>query len=258
MLGELIERPIQQVDRELCRGPEAAPLDENGFVVQDLRWLHDLAMCGEHRGIGEPTLHQHQAHSPVIDVRKRRACQFDHVDLDTLAREVVHQRGDQADWVVTSEQGTIKEIDAEHAERFLLTADGRFEEVGVNDDVRWIFACRALESDAKPAAALPGMPVARRGDRVGEDEKSRRVTTLDTQTLQQFTKLEVEHGFQALAADVPLRGSVERVADRHVVSRDRLGHRSGRASDGKEPSSHLLPAADFRERAVRRGIEIDG
>jgi hypothetical protein len=42
MLGELIERSIQQVDRELRRWPEAASLDENGFVVQDFRGLHDL------------------------------------------------------------------------------------------------------------------------------------------------------------------------------------------------------------------------
>ena len=44
LLQKLIERPREEVEREFGRGPEAASLDEDWFLVKDLRRLHDLAV----------------------------------------------------------------------------------------------------------------------------------------------------------------------------------------------------------------------
>ena len=114
-----------------------------------------------------------------------------------------------------------------------------------------------LKSDAEPALAVRLMGKTVRGHRVGKDEKGGFVAARFVQALQQQVKFVIEHRLQALAADVPVRWPVNRVADRHVVGGHGLGHRAGRAADVEKPAGHFLAGADFGERAVFGGVEID-
>ncbi len=67
----------------------------------------------------------------------------------------------------------------------------------------------------------------------------------------------IEHGFQALAADVTIGVAVNGVADRHVVGGNGFGDGAGRAADAEEPARHLLSRADLGEGAVLAGIQVD-
>src|SRR5262249_43000829 len=51
--------------------------------------------------------------------------------------------------------------------------------------------------------------------------------------------------------------AVEVIADRHVVGRNGLRHRSGCAADRKESPGHFLAGADLGERSVSNRIEVE-
>ncbi len=69
-LDELRARPGQDVESEIGARPEAAPLDEDGLLVEHLRRLHDLARGREHGRFRQLLLDELQAHQPVVDVRR--------------------------------------------------------------------------------------------------------------------------------------------------------------------------------------------
>jgi hypothetical protein len=96
-----------------------------------------------------------------------------------------------------------------------------------------------------------------RRHRVGEGEKPGGVAAPGAQSLDQSDELVLEHGLQALPADIALRGTVEHIAYRHVVGRNGLRHRSGRAPDREEPSGNLLAATDLGVRAILRRISVE-
>ena len=67
---------------------------------------------------------------------------------------------------------------------------------------------------------------------------------------------EMGEALEALAADVLLSWTIERVADCHVVGRDGFGHGAGRAAHVEEPAGDFLPGAYLGERAVRHRIAV--
>ena len=91
LLQKLIERPGEEVERKLRRGPEAASLDEDWFLVKDLRRLHDLTVRREHCRVGQASLHEFEAKQAIVHTRERWPREFDHVDVDPFARQFVHQ-----------------------------------------------------------------------------------------------------------------------------------------------------------------------
>ena len=95
------------------------------------------------------------------------------------------------------------------------------------------------------------------GDRVGEDEEAGAVTPLGIETLQEQTKFVVEHGGDALLADVAFAGAVNRITEGHVVGAHRLGDGAGGAADAEKPPGHFLPSANFGEGPVEARIQID-
>ncbi len=68
LLQKLIERPGQEVEREHRRGSEAASLDQDWFLVKDLRRLHDLTVRPEHCGVGQSALHQLEAKQAMVSL----------------------------------------------------------------------------------------------------------------------------------------------------------------------------------------------
>jgi len=72
LLDELVARPLEQVECQVRRRPEAPSLHEHGFLVEDLGGLYDVAGGGEHRGVGQALLDERQA--------ARKARQFGRAD----------------------------------------------------------------------------------------------------------------------------------------------------------------------------------
>src|SRR5436190_22372409 len=111
-----------------------------------------------------------------------------------------------------------------------------------------------LESNAHPSASVAGILIAACGDGVSEGKESLAIAAIGLELVQKRLEFLLEHRLEALAADIPLGGAVECVADGRVVGGDGFGDCSGSAADGKEPARHFLACADFSERAVGRGI----
>ena len=116
---------------------------------------------------------------------------------------------------------------------------------------------RAWNRTPSQPRPLPGFPWLRVATVLAKAKNRLASPRAGPEQVQQLGELVVEHGLQPLPADVPFRGAVEGVADRHVVGRNGLGHCPGRAADREEPPGDLLAAADLGERAVRRGVEVD-
>ena len=54
--------------------------------------MHDLPIRTEQGRVGEAVTYQMQAHQPVVDIGEVGTIEPDHVDLNPLRRQVVHER----------------------------------------------------------------------------------------------------------------------------------------------------------------------
>ena len=151
----------------------------------------------------------------------------------------------------------MDQVDAQHAEGLLLACGRRVLEVDVDDDVGRRLARVRLEADAHPAAPVPVVRVAPRGDGVGEREEGGGVAFGGPEPLEQLGEFVLEHGLQALAADVALGGAVHRIAHRHVIGGDALGDGARRAAHEKEPARDFLAGADLGDGAVLALVEVE-
>ena len=66
-----------------------------------------------------------------------------------------------------------------------------------------------------------------------------------------------QHFFQPFARNIAFARPVNRVGNRHVVGRHRLGDGVGGAAHAKEPAHDFLARADFGESAVFAGVLIE-
>ena len=151
----------------------------------------------------------------------------------------------------------MDQVDAQDADRLLLQDRLAIEQADVQDDLRGLGAGAVLEPDAHPAVPVVLARVALGGDGVGEDEEPGVLAALGGEAFVHQVVFVAEHRLDALAADIAAGGAVDRVRDGHVVGRDALGDRAGRAPDPEKPASHLLPRADLGERAVLRVVQVD-
>ena len=63
-----VHRAVQHIEPDVGNGPEPAPRDEDGFLVEHLRRLHHFSLRGKHRGIGQSQLHQLQTRQAVVNI----------------------------------------------------------------------------------------------------------------------------------------------------------------------------------------------
>ncbi len=136
--------------------------------MKHFRRLHDFTAGREHGRISQAALHELQAHEPVVDARKGRAGELDHVDLDALARQLVQERGDQVRRVLPPVNGAVDQVDAEHTQRLLLARGRRVAQVSMEDHLGRLLVRSGLEPDAEPAAPGAGATVASRLHGVGD------------------------------------------------------------------------------------------
>ena len=71
LLHELRRRTVDHVDVDMGDRPKAAPLDENGLLMQDLGGLEHVAIVSEHDGVGQCALHEVKGHQAIVDCREQ-------------------------------------------------------------------------------------------------------------------------------------------------------------------------------------------
>ena len=150
----------------------------------------------------------------------------------------------------------VGEIHAEDAQRLLFLHVLLIEQADVDDDLRGVGPRRALEANPQPAMRVVLAGVALGRDRVRENEEARLVATLGVKPLVEQAELVIQHREDALAAHVTVAGTVDGVAEGHVVGAYRLGNGARGATDAEKPARHLLARADFSEGAVDGRVEI--
>ena len=87
----------------------------------------------------------------------------------------------------------MKQVDADHTERFLLLGVPFVEHANVNDYLAWFGARLRLKSNAEPAVRFVTLLEAARRHRVREDEESPLVSQLFVEPLDQEIVLVIEH-----------------------------------------------------------------
>jgi len=111
---------LEEIHRQPGGGTEASSLHEDRALVEHLGGLHHLACRGEHRRIRQPLLDELQAHETVVHLAESRAGEHDHIDLDALAGEIVHQRADQGGDLAVMRGRSIDEFASEDPQCLLL------------------------------------------------------------------------------------------------------------------------------------------
>src|SRR5436190_13702827 len=117
----------------------------------------------------------------------------------------------------------------------------------MDDDLAWLPSRIGLKTDAKPAMRFAAMFKTARSDRVGKNEKCLFGAEFLVEAFDKEIVLMVEHRLKTNAANVTVGGSVNGVAERHVIGRHGLGDRAGCAANAKESASHLLARTNFGE-----------
>jgi hypothetical protein len=95
------------------------------------------------------------------------------------------------------------------------------------------------------------------GDGIGEHKEGPMAADLFVESLDQEVVFSIQHRLQPDAPYVTISGTVDGVAERHIVGRHRFSDSAGGATHLKKPAGYLLTGPDFGERAVLLGIEIN-
>ena len=156
-------------------------------------------------------------------------------------------------WII---KRAVKQIHADHAERFLLIDIGLVEHADVDDDLARFRARARLKPNPEPAVRFVVLFEAAGRDRVRENKKRSLVPEFFIQAFHQQTILVIEHGLEPLATDIAIRWAVNRIAKAHVVGGH--GFRDGPGGAAHEKTAcHFLASADLGERSILLCIEID-
>lgn len=237
--------------------PEAPAFNKDVLLIKRLGRLDDLSVGPEHGGIAQSLLDQLQAHQTVVDVPEFNSREFDHIDFDSFGAQVIEQRFDQLFRVMEEEAGSIDEVDADHAEGFLLGLIFMIKHTDMNDNLAGFIAGVGLELDPHPAMAFSAAPVTGRPHRIGEGKKSGPVSPDFGQAFLVQIHLVVQHILESFPADVTFAGAIDGVTDLHVVGGNAFGDRSGGPAGLEKPAHDFLARTDFREGAVAFLVEVN-
>src|SRR5215471_2222963 len=112
----------------------------------------------------------------------------------------------------------------------------------MDDDLARLRSRLGLKTDAKPAMRFAAILKTARCDSIGEDEECFFGAEFLVETLDEKIVLVVEHRSKTHAANVTVGGSVNGVAECHIVGRHGLGDCAGCAAYAKESARYLLAA----------------
>src|SRR5205809_7678154 len=110
-----------------------------------------------------------------------------------------------------------------------------------------------MKTDVDPTASFVMLLKTASSHGVGKDKKTALRAKLLIQPLDQQIVFMIKHRPETDAADITVGRSINRIAERHVVSRHRLCDCARGAADKKEPACNFLAGANFREGPVTFG-----
>jgi hypothetical protein len=184
---------MQHPQRHIRDRPEAAPLKDHRPAEENLGRFHHLALGRKHRHVRHPLRNQLQTHQPVIDVRKSRPGELDHVDLNPHPAQSVHQRPDQIFGLVVQIERTVDQVHAQNPQHLLLAERYRIEQPHVNQYLRSLPARRRLKLQPHPPMPASGLRTPVRSHRIGEREEVRCLSSGLVQPLHEQSVLVVQH-----------------------------------------------------------------
>src|SRR5579863_2099611 len=114
-----------------------------------------------------------------------------------------------------------------------------------------------LKSNSQPAVGFVRALEVDGRHRVREDEESRLVAAARRKALEQEAVFVIQHQLQALVGHVPWRLPIDRIAEYHVVGRNRLRDGPRGAARMEELARDFLPGADLRKCTVKWPVEVD-
>src|SRR5438046_5270632 len=151
----------------------------------------------------------------------------------------------------------VNQVHSNYPQHFLLI-DVRFvQHSQMNNDLARFATEFRLKTDSEPAVRFVVLLKTARRHGVGKDKKTALRAKLLIQPLDQQIVFMIKHRPETDAADITVGRSINRVAERHVVSRHRLCDCARGAADKKEPACDFLAGANFREGPVTFGVEIN-
>ena len=257
LLPHALKGLLQHVQGDAGDRAEASALDQDRRVVEELRGLHYFAVRCEEGRVRQALLDKLKAHEPVVHSVESRAGEPDHVHFHPVPGQGVHEGCDKELGPLAFVERPVDQVDAQHAQRLLLARILLVPHAGVDDDFRRPRPRLCLEPDAQPALPLLLAGEAPGGHRISEHEELRRGAACSFQPLKQQAPFVIQHGLQALPADVAPGRAIDGVGYCHIVCGNRLGDGGGRAPDMKEPAGNLLTRADLGNRSVPGRIDVD-
>ena len=154
-------------------------------------------------------------------------------------------------------KGAVDDVDAQDAERLLLSQVVFIQQPYVDDDFRGSGSGLHQAPHPKPAITGTSPRIAAGGNGVGKDEELGALSPLVSQALFDQPVLVIQHGYQPASTDVTIGGPVNRIAEGHVIGADGLGNRPRGSPDLEEPACYFLPGADLGKGSVLVAIEVD-
>src|SRR5215469_14623442 len=115
----------------------------------------------------------------------------------------------------------------------------------MDNNLAWFCAWLRLKPHAQPAMRFVALFETARGDRVAENKKCFFGPKFSIEPFDEEIVFVVQHCLEAHAADVALGGSINRVAECHVIGRHRLGYGARCAAHAKESACYFLAGANF-------------
>src|SRR5882757_3871796 len=85
LLEKLGRGAVEHVDVDVGDRPEASALNQYGPVVEDLGRLEHIARRSEHDGVSQAIFDEMEGENAVINMGKRWAAEFEHVDLHPVS-----------------------------------------------------------------------------------------------------------------------------------------------------------------------------
>ena len=147
----------------------------------------------------------------------------------------------------------MHQVYTQNSQSLLLPDCFPIQHPDMNQHLRGIRPRLILKPDPHPA--IPRFAAG--CHRVRKGEKRHLVPALIIQPLNQQVVFVRQHRLEPSPAHIPVGWPVDRVTDRHVVGRDRLGNRSCGAAHTEKPAGHFLPGPDLGKNAVALCVEID-
>ena len=113
-----------------------------------------------------------------------------------------------------------------------------------------------LETQAHPAVGFIVAAEASRRNGIRKNKESPVVSCCGSQAFDEELLLVFQHGLEALAAHIAARGTIDGVAEGHVVGGHGFCNSSSSTSCREEVPGHLLTGSDFGECAVESVVQI--